>query len=173
VYVTLVYVPWQMGTIWSVYSAYSFRAPKGRLDPLTPTMNTTIRTLRVSPDWWSGYMYVQKLFQDRMNQGIRNARAISDTITRNSEEIRRMYSESYRQRQESEDRIGQRFSEYIRGVDTYRNPYEDRPVQLPSGYRDVWVNPRGEYVLSNESGFDPNVGATTEWRRMERPGEGR
>jgi hypothetical protein len=107
-------------------------------------------------------MHVQKLFQNWMNQSIQNAAAISATITRNSEEIRRMYSESYRKRSESQDRISQSFSEYIRGVETYRNPYENRPIQLPSGYRDAWVNQHGEYVLSNEAGFNPNVGSTIE-----------
>jgi len=166
VYVTLVYWPTQMGAIWSVSSAYSFRAPKGQLAHLTPVMNTTINSLRLSPEWYGGYMYVQKLFQDRMKQGIRNARILSDTITRNNEEIRQMFSDSYRQRCESQDRISQKFSEYIRGVETYRNPYEDRPIQLPSGYNDVWVNRSGEYILSNQAGFDPNVGSNLEWRRM-------
>ena len=41
---------------------------------------------------------------------------------------------------ESQDRISQSFSEYVRGVETYKNPYEGRPVQLPSGYNDAWVN---------------------------------
>lgn len=168
VYCTLVYTNWQMGTLWSVHSAYSFRAPQGQLDRLTPLMNTTVSSARLSPEWYGGYMYVQKLFHNRMNQSIKNAAAISATITRNSEEIRRMFSESYRQRSESQDRIHQSFSEYIRGVDTYKNPYEGRPVQLPSGYREAWVNARGEYLLSNETGFNPNVGDTTEWRRMDR-----
>lgn len=140
---------------------------------MTPMMSTTISTLRLTPDWYSGFMYVQKLFTDRMNQGIANAKALSDTITRNSEEIRKMYADSYRQRQESEDRISQSYSEYIRGVETYKNPYEDHPVQLPSGYNDAWVNSRGEYMLSNQAGFDPNVGDTTEWRRMEKPEPGK
>src|SRR3989337_2131316 len=85
---------WKMGTFWSVHSAYSFRAPKGQLDRLTPLMNTTVSSARLSPEWYGGYMYVQKLFQDRMKQSIKNAAAISATITRNSEEIRRMFSES-------------------------------------------------------------------------------
>jgi hypothetical protein len=165
---TLVYTNWQMGTIWSVHSAYAFRAPKGRLDRLMPIMNSTVSTARISPDWYGGYIYVQKLFQNRMNQSIKNAAALSATITRNSEEIRRMSSESYRKISESQDRINQSFSEYIRGVETYKNPYEDRSVQLPSGYQDAWVNARGQYILSNDAGYNPNVGDTTEWRRMNR-----
>jgi hypothetical protein len=168
VYVTLVYTPTQIGTFWSVTSAHSFRAPKGSLRRLTAVMNTVINTQRLSPEWYGGYMYVQKLFYDRMRQGIRNARALSETITRNSEEIRQMFSDSYRQRCESQDRISRTFSEYIRGVETYRNPYEDRPVQLPSGYANAWVNRSGEYILSPQAGFDPNIGSNIQWRRLKK-----
>jgi hypothetical protein len=168
VYCTLSYVNWQMGTLWSVHSAYSFRAPKGQLDRLMPVMSATIDSLRLSLDWYAGYMYVQKLFVDRMNKGIRDAGALSELIARNSEEIREMFRESYRRRSESQDRISRSFSEYIRGVDTYRNPFEDRPIELPSGYRDAWANALGEYVLSNDANFNPNIGTTTEWRHMDR-----
>jgi len=168
VYVTLVYMQTQLGWFWSVTSAYSFRAPRGLLDRLIPVMNTTVSTLRLSPDWYGGYMYVQKLFLDRMNQGIRNARAISETISRNSEEIRQMSSDSYRRRCEADDRISRKYSEYILGVETYRNPFEGRPVQLPSGYSNAWVSRSGEYILSDQAGFDPNVGSNVQWQRLER-----
>jgi hypothetical protein len=170
VYVTLVFAP-PMGPLhlWSVRSAHSFRAPKGYLDKMTALMNTTVVTMRLSPEWYGGYMYVQKLFIDRMHQNIRNAAAISQTIRENSEEIRRMFADSYRRQAESQDRISQRYSEYIRGVEPYKTPYADRPVWLPSGYDAAWANARGEYILSNQPGFDPNVGDTTEWRRIERP----
>lgn len=167
VYATIVSTTMQGNTIWSVTSAYSFRAPKSDFDRLAPRMAATVGSARVTQDWFGGYMYVQKLFMDRMNQGIRNARAISDTVTRNSEEIRQMFSDSYRKQSESQDRISRQFGEYIRGVETYTNPYESRPVQLPSGYSNAWVNASGEYLLSPQAGFDPNVGSTVEWRRME------
>ncbi len=40
-------------------------------------------------------------------------------------------------------------------------------MELPSGYNDAWVNAQGEYILSEQAGFDPNVGSTVEWKRME------
>ncbi len=168
VYVTLTFFQHQMGTLWSVTSAYSFRAPKGQLDRLAPVMNTTISTSRLSLDWYSQYQYVQKLFFDRMRQGIRNAGIISDTISRNNEEIRQMFADSYRRSCESQDRISRNYSEYIRGVDTYHNPYEDRPVQLPSGYTNAWVSRSGEYILSSEAGYNPNIGSNIEWRQLEK-----
>jgi len=167
VYVTLGFVPWQMGTMWSVSSAYAFRAPKGELEKLRPVMQTTISTLRLSQEWYGQYMYVQQLFMQRMNNSIANARKLSETVTKNSEEIRQMFADSYKQRNESQDRISRQFSEYIRGVQTYKNPYEDRAVELPSGYEHAGVNSSGEYILSNQAGYDPNVGGMVEWRRME------
>ncbi len=167
VYVTLVYTDWQLGTMWSVYSACALRAPESDFERLAPVMSTSVSTLRLSPEWYSGYRYVSKLFEDRMRQGIRDAGTISDTITRNGEEIRKMYSDAYREQQASQDRISREFSEAIRGVETYSNPYEDRPVELPSGYDDAWVNARGEYLLSNDANYNPNEGDTTEWRRMQ------
>ena len=167
VYVTLLYSQSPIGIYWSGM-AHSFRAPRGQLDRLTPIMNTTINTNRPSQEWFGYYMYVRNLFLDRMNQGIRNAGRISDTITRNTAEIGKMFEDSYRKSNESQDRISRNYSEYVRGVETYRNPYEDRPIQLPSGYDGVWVSRSGEYLLSNQPGFDPNAGSATEWRRMER-----
>jgi hypothetical protein len=167
VYVTLVHTPTQTGVFWSG-SAHSFRAHRGQLDRLTPVMNTTINSNRQSPAWFAYYMYVRKLFLDRMAQGIRNAGILSEAITRNSSEIQKMYEDSYRKANQSQDRISRSYSEYIRGVETYRNPYEDRPIQLPTGYDGVWVNRSGEYILSNQSGFNPNMGSTQEWRRMEK-----
>jgi hypothetical protein len=167
VYVTLVYTPGQPQILWSG-TGYSFRAHQGYLDRLIPLMNTTTNTLRQSPEWFGYYLYVRKLFLNRMAQGIRNAGILSEAITRNSAEIRQMFEDSYRRTNQSQDRISRSYSEYIRGVETYRNPYEDRPIQLPTGYDGVWVSRSGEYLLSNQPGFNPNVGSPTEWRRMER-----
>jgi hypothetical protein len=168
VYVTLTYAPLADATFWSATGGYSFRAPKGQLDRFAPVMNTTIHTIHLSLEWFAQYQYVQKLFTNRMMQGIRNAGRISDTIHRNNEEIQQMFADSYRRSCESQDRISQSFTEYIRGVETYRNPFEDRPVQLPSGYSNIWVNSSGEYILSNQAGFNPNVGSNIEWRPLER-----
>ncbi len=118
--------------------------------------------------WAQSAADVQKLFMDRMRQGIRNPGILSDTIARNNEEIRQMFADSYRRSCESQDRISRSYTQYIRGVKTYRNAYEDRAIQLPSGYSQVWASPTGEYILSNQAGFNPNVGSTTEWRRLER-----
>ncbi len=168
VFVALVFTNGPGSCIWSVNTAYAFRAPAADFDRLAPLMSTSVASARLSLDWFAGYAHVQQLFMNRMRQGIQDAAAISRTITQNSEEIRKMYSDAYRTRCESQDRISRGFSEAIRGVNTYQNPFEDRAIELPSGYTDVWVNAQGQYLLSSQAGFDPNVGSTVEWQRMER-----
>ncbi len=167
VYVALTHTQGSMGTYWSG-QAHSFRARRGQLDRLTPIMNTTISSLRQSPEWFGYYMYVRNLFINRQLQGVRDAGKLSEAISRNTAEIRKMSEDSYRRANESQDRISRSYTEYIRGVETYRDPYGNRSIQLPSGYDGVWANRSGEYVLSNQPGFNPNTGSTTEWRRIER-----
>jgi hypothetical protein len=171
VYIFLSYYTGQGMTMWSVGSAYSFRAPRDAaggsgLAKHAPLLTTVVNTARIGQDWFSGYMHVRQLFNNRQMQGIRDATRLSQIITENAEHSRKLWAETYAQRNASQDRINRSFGEYIRGVETYTNPYESREVQLPSGYIDAWVNPQGEYLLVGPGGFDPNVGSTVEWRRM-------
>ena len=42
------------------------------------------------------------------------------------------------------------------------------PVELPSGYRSVWGNATGQYILSNDANYDPNARGRGNWQRLER-----
>jgi hypothetical protein len=153
--------------IWGpAWPPFALRAAKGKLDAETPKLLSIVNSSQVNPKWFAEYLYVCDLFQNRMNQGIANAKAISDTVTRNSNEIFKMYSDSYWKRQASQAKINQQFSDYIRGVQTWQCPQHKYPVQLPSGYQYAWVSSSGTYILSNNAGFDPNVGSTMTWTSL-------
>ncbi len=145
---------------------FSLRAEKGRLDAATPLMLATVNSLTIDPSWFGEYSYVCDLFRNRMNEGVRLAGELSEYIRRNSEEIRQMHSDSYWKRQASQDRISRNFSNYVRGVELYTSPHEKHPVQLPGGYRNVWVSETGVYHLSNDDGYDPGTGSTANWQRI-------
>ncbi|HEX3147937.1 MAG TPA: hypothetical protein VHR66_07620 [Gemmataceae bacterium] len=149
-----------------VSTPFALRAAKGKLDAATPLMLASVHSAQIQPKWFGQYMYVSDLYQNRMAQGIANAKKISDTITRNSDEIFKMYSDAYWSRQKSQDRVHQQFSDYIRGVARYDTPHEKYPVQLPSGYKNAWSSASGEYILSDEAGFDPNTGGTRSWTQL-------
>ena len=41
-------------------------------------------------------------------------------------------------------------------------------VSLPSGYSGAWVNDKGEYLLSNTQGFDPNTQMNGAWKALQK-----
>ena len=79
-----------------------------------------------------------------------------------------MMQQSWERRQVAEDRISRRWSEAIRGVDSYYNPVDQRPVELPAGYPHAWVSGNGEIVVTDSPGFNPNVEFGGTWQAMQR-----
>jgi hypothetical protein len=55
----------------------------------------------------------------------------------------------------------------MRGVETYRNPATGETVELSNLYGNAWVNNRGEYLLSDQAGFDPSVTFKEDWKPLE------
>ena len=79
-----------------------------------------------------------------------------------------MMMETYNNRQQVYDRLSENFSQYIRGVDEYYDPVQQKRVELPSGYNEGWVNGLGEYILSDNPNYNPNVGSNQHWERLEK-----
>jgi hypothetical protein len=170
VYITLVQSRSQMVpgmVMWTCEHQYGFRAEKGKLDALAPLLQAMVSSVVVDLKWYAGYAQVVALRNKGQMDQIRAAGELSRQISRNNDEMIASMRSSWQERQASEDRVYQQFSESVRGVETYKNAFDERPVELPSGYDSVWVNSSGEYVLSNEGGYDPNVGSTLEWKRLE------
>ncbi|HJS73964.1 MAG TPA: hypothetical protein VJ921_06735, partial [Vicinamibacteria bacterium] len=160
--------PSMPGTVlWSPERLYAFRAEKGRLDEKAPLLQAMIASMRISLDWFAKYSQVLEMARSRELQSIRDAGEISRRISRDNDEILSTYRKSWEERQASADRVSRRFSEAVRGVESFVDPAKSHPVELPSGYRNAWVSESGAYVLSNEDGFDPNVDSTVGWKRME------
>jgi hypothetical protein len=153
-------------TFWGPERMGAFRAEKGKLDRLAGLLQAMTSSVRLNMGWFNKYQQVVHLWQQNQMQAIRNAGELSRYISRTHDEISTMMRESYENRQRSQDRINERFSRYVRGVETYDDSFEGRPVELPSGYNEAWVSGQGEYILSNNPNLNPNVGSTTEWRRM-------
>jgi hypothetical protein len=101
---------------------------------------------------------------DASNQAVVRSRIISQA----NDQINDMRRQAFENRQAAQDRVNAKFSEYIRGIETYRHPFENRRVELPSGYSNVWTNRSGEYILSNSPSYNPNVGSNIEWQDMKR-----
>lgn len=169
VYCVLVYAQTPMlpgTTFWTADRLFAFKAEKGKLDGMSGLLHTMASSVKINPVWFAKYQQVVALWQQGKMQSIRSAGELSRYIARTSDQISAMNRQAYEARQAANDRINRNFSEYIRGVQTYQNPLESRPVELPTGYREAWVSGNGEYILSNDPSFNPNVGSTQSWQRM-------
>lgn len=153
---------------WYVDYIFSFKAPRGELESQSATFQTIARSFQLNPQWFSKFnQLVEYLIQAQIQQ-IRNIGELSRIISQTSNEISDISMQAYNNRQKVNDRIADNFSRNIRGVDQYYNPLEEKNVELPTGYRNAWTNSLGEYLLSEDTGYNPNVGSNQNWRKIER-----
>jgi hypothetical protein len=162
----LAYGHFPTGIFWSADRLYSFKAPKGQLDKRAVLFQAVVSSLEVNPSWFNKYLQVAGMWQQNVMDSIRNAGLLSRYIAQTYGEISAINRQAWENYQTSSNRINRQFSEHIRGVETYHNVIEGRPVELPSGHREVWANPNGEYILSNNANFNPNVGSVQTWQRL-------
>jgi hypothetical protein len=123
-----------------------------------------LSTIRINPEWLGRVTNnAQKIQQIEL----KGASDRSKIISKNAEDIRNIQRQSYENQQRSQDHVFAQFSETIRGVETYRDPTSGETVELSNQYGHAWVNNRGEYLLSDQEGFDPNVTLKEDWRPLE------
>ncbi|MBZ5593353.1 MAG: SHOCT domain-containing protein [Acidobacteriia bacterium] len=136
------------------------RAPQGRLDSSEKFFELLLSTIRINPEWQRRITANAQTIQQIELKGVRDRSAI---VSKNAEDIRNIQKQGYENQQRSEDHIFAQFSENTRGIETYRNPSTGETVELSNQYGHAWVNNRGEYLLSDQEGFDPNVTFKEDW----------
>jgi hypothetical protein len=108
------------------------------------------------------------MWKANVMQSIQNAGYLSRYIAGINKQSTALNRQAWEQAQASQDRISRRFSEYVRGAETYTNPITNQPVQLPAGYGRAWTNALGEYIVSDSPSYNPNIGSSTTWQPMPR-----
>lgn len=153
---------------WMIDFIFSFKAEQGKLETHSKTFQTIVYSFKPNTQWFNKYnQLVNYLIQGQIKQ-IQNIGQISQIISQTNNEISDMITQSYNQRQAVNDKIINNFSQAIRGVDEYYNPIDQKSVELPSGYRNVWENNLGEYVLSDDPNYNPNVNSNLNWQKIEK-----
>ncbi len=150
-----------------VQSAYAFRAPRGELGAAEPLLGTMLASLRLNPAWQAAVSQVTlNIGRTQIAGAAERARIWRDAMN----QIGEMRMRSWQYSRESQDRISHAFSQYIRGVETRRNPVTGAPVEVPTGYNSVWMNSYGEIALSNDPNFNPSQsGQGSGWTALQRP----
>lgn len=167
---TAVGMPSLYGTIvnvnWLPSYVFSFKAPAGRLEAARPIFALMVRTFRINPRWFNKYsQLINILVQNKIRQ-INNIARVSRIISQTNDEISDMVMSSWRRRNAVYDRLADQFSQTIRGVDEYYDPTAQQRVELPNGYQRAWTNGQGEYVLTDNPTFNPNVGSNQNWTAL-------
>jgi hypothetical protein len=154
-------------TLWGVNYISSFRAEKGKLDANSKLFQTISKSVQLNLKWFNTYVQVIEYLIKMNIQQIKSVGELGSIIAQTGSQIRQENLDLYNQREAVNDRISNQFSQYIRGVDSYYNPLEEKNVELPSGYDNVWVNNLGEYVLAENSSYNPNIGGNQNFQKLE------
>lgn len=139
------------------------RAHQGKPDALKPLATAFVSAFRVERKWYGRFAAIQQQWIAAQQQGIANAAALSKAISRSNDHFDKAMTQSWNARQQAEDRASREFSEYLRGSENYNDPVSGPQVELPGGYDHAWTNAAGEYILSNDAGFNPNLHSNSDW----------
>jgi hypothetical protein len=154
-------------TSWYVNYAYANRAPIGELDRNQAVISTVLASRTTTPEWEANFRLVRQLFTQGIIQQMADTQALGETLARHRAESQALQAQVTAERQASQERIADVRRELLGGVDTYNDPVNGGLVQLPVGWSKYWVNERGEYLASDQLGFDPNTLNLGNWQQLQ------
>jgi len=154
-------------TSWYVNFAHTVAGPRGMLDAHAGLISAVIASRITTPEWEAAYRLVQQLFYQGLQQQMADTAAFGRALTQYRAEIAALQDQVTQERQASQDRIAGYQRDVLGGVENYDDPVNGGIVQLPSGWRDYWVNPQGDYITSGDPGFDPNTPSDPGWQRLQ------
>ena len=165
---TKIFLPGGNMVIWNADQLGAMRAAQGQLDDQARILQTMVSSIRLNPQWLNRYQQLVEALTAYQNRQIANAGVLSRIISQTHAEISESRQQAYEQRQATMDRIHENYSQYIRGVDEYRNPDTGTHVELPSGYSQAWRGLNDEYIVTDNPNFNPNVELNGNWTALER-----
>ena len=155
-------------TIWYVDYIFSFKAEKGKLESHTQVFQTITSSFKVNPPWFAKYSNVIEYMAQQQITHIRSIGEFSRMLSQMSDQISDEKMQQFESRGDVYDKVSQKFSDNTLGIDRYYDPHEGREVELPSGHNQAWSNNNGEYIVSDNPNFNPNVGSNLDWRPLEK-----
>jgi hypothetical protein len=155
-------------TFWVADYLCSFRAKLGMLDSLANIFKLAVQSIRLNPAWYASFLQISQGLINQQTQHIRQIGQLSRYISQTQQEISSSIMDSWQERQKVYDRLSNQFSQATRGVDEYSDPFRGEAVELPSGYQHAWANSLGEYILTDDSFFNPNQHSNLNWEILQR-----
>jgi hypothetical protein len=159
---------WVNNYLWYVDYLFSFQALEGELEDHTKVFQTISSSFQVNPKWYAKYSHTIEYLAQNQIERIHSIGEMSRMLSRMSDQMSRENLALFEEKGKVYDQGAQNFSDYMLNIDRYYDPHEGREVELPSGYNHAWSNNLGEYILSDDPNFNPNVGSNLHWENMSR-----
>jgi hypothetical protein len=152
---------------WYIDYVFSFRAAKNRLDSQAKVFQTMLYSMKVNPQWFAKVVNVREMMAQNAIRGIQATGRIGDMVARSGSNLREDQMRDWERRQEANDRVIQNFTDNIRGVERFNDPFAGKEVELPSGYGRAFANNLGEYIVTDSPSYNPNVGSNLHWEELQ------
>jgi hypothetical protein len=153
--------------IWFIDYLFSFRAAAGRLDKNADLFGVMLRSFQLNPEWYAAFKCVAQYLASNQIQRIRHIGQIGEIYAQTGRQMREENLNNWYSRQRIYDRISVDRSRAIRDMDGFFDPHKQEVVELPSGYGHAWANNLGEYIVTEDSTFNPNVDSNLHWEPMQ------
>ena len=151
---------------WYIDYVFSFKAEKSRLDSQAKVFQTMVYSLKVNPRWFAKVANVREMMAQNAIRGIKAIGRIGDMVARAGSDMREDQMRDWERRQQANDRIVQNFTDNIRGVERFNDPFAGKEVELPSGYGRAFANNLGEYIVTDSPSYNPNIGSNLHWEEL-------
>lgn len=153
--------------VWFIDYLFSFRAAAGRLDATADLFTVMIQSFELNPEWYAAFKTIVQHLAQRQITHIRHIGEIGNILAEAGRQMREQNLSDWYRRQDIYDRLAVDRSRAIRDVDGFFDPHREEVVELPSGYGHAWANNLGEYILTEDSSFNPNLYSTQHWEPMQ------
>jgi len=133
---------------WTIEPNVSYRAPAGQLTAAMPLLIALANSLGHTPEWTR----MANEHARKINQAASFKPSVLADTGKSASDI---LFEGWKQREASSNQSQRRIIESIHEVNTYAT--DTGSVQLPAGYNSVYSNGQGDYILSNNSLYQPST----------------
>lgn len=151
---------------WFIDYLFACRALAGKLDASEHLFRGMLGSLQMNPAWNEAHKRISHTLIQQQIQRIHNIGRIGEIVAQTGREIREQNLQDWYSRQAVEDRVAVERSRQIRDMEGFYDPHREEVVELPAGYDHAWANNLGEYILTDDPNFNPNINSTLHWEPM-------
>ena len=152
---------------WYIDYVFSFKGGAGQLEEHTKVFQAITSSFRVNQRWQAKYENVIEYLAQQQIHHIQSMGEFSRTLSRMSDQMRSENLQQFEQRNNVYDKVAEEHSDNMLGIERYYDPFEEREVQLPSGYNHAWCNNLGEYIVTDNPNYNPNTESNLTWKPLE------